>query len=172
MGTKKVKYMFSFFNKTPKSNNQPHIELAEMFWQDTTNPIFNLKFLEPQKLNFSIESLKHVDEYLELAHKEKLSDEDYTTIVIRVGSYLGEVVRKNIDDEYNWLDFKQAKKAHPMIKELGLQLGSMAVLWKEPDNLLFPFAKIDKYLTNGYEDSTYSLATVLLSQHNDSLKTI
>ena len=156
--------MFSFFNKTPKTNNEPHIELSKMFWQDTITPIFNLEFLEPEKLDYSIESLKHVDDYLETAHNEKLNDEDYTTIVIRVGSYVGEVIRENIDNTYNWLDYKEAKKAHPIIKELGLQLGSMAVLWQKPDNLLFPFAKVDKYLINGYEDSTYTLVKTLLSQ--------
>ena len=163
--------MFSFFNKTPKINNQTHIELAKMFWADTTTPIYNIKFLDPSKLDFSVESLKHVDEYLEIAYKNELSDEEYITVIMRVGSYVGEVIRKNLNT-YNWLEYKEAKKAHKIIKEYGLQLSTLAVLWEEPDNILLPFAKVDKYLTNGSEDSTYSFVTIIIAQNNNQLKTI
>ncbi|MFA6552537.1 MAG: hypothetical protein WCT19_03505 [Candidatus Paceibacterota bacterium] len=55
------------------------------------------EFLDAKKLDFSIESLKNVDLYLDQVRKnrESLTEDQLVKIVARCGAYCGEVIRKN-----------------------------------------------------------------------------
>jgi hypothetical protein len=155
--------MFSIFSKTPKPNNKPFEDLSRLLWEDNNDIIYRRDLLNPEKLDFSMDSLNHIDEYLEVIHQEKLeNDEEVIKIALRIGSYVGEVVRKNTDDSYNWLEYKQAVKVNKQLKQFGMQLETMAVLWSEPDTVIMPFAKVVKYLQNGSEDSVYTFGKVFV----------
>ena len=106
-------------------------------------------------------SLKHIDAYLEEVRKDQIPQEALVQMVLRTGSYVGEVIRRSSSNDYNWLNFEEACKVSKLIEGLGMQLGTVAVLWSTPDNLCFPLAKILKYLENGSEDSTYSFAQIV-----------
>ena len=148
--------MFSIFSKKPKINNRPFEDLSLMLWQVENDKTYKHELLVPEKLDFSLESLKHIDDYLEAIHNEPpAEDEEIIKIAIRTGSYVGEVIRKNTN-QFDWLEYKQAAKVDSMVKQLGMQLGTMAILWQEPNNILFPFSKILKYIENGNEDSVYA----------------
>lgn len=154
--------MFSFFKKKPKPSNPPLEDLALMLWQEETNPTYMRESLVVEKLDFSVESLVHIDGYLEKIHKQPPADDEVVQIALRTGAYLGEVIRKNSTETYNWLDFKEATKINDLVKQLGMQIGTAAVLWSEPDNLMFPIAKIIKYIENGSEDSVHFFAQVAI----------
>ncbi len=154
--------MFSFFNKKPKINNQPFEDLSLMLWQYDSDPTYMCDFLVEQKLDFTLESLKHIDEYLEEIRSNIPDDEEQMfKLVLRTGAYVGEVIRKNSNNMFHWLEYKQALKANKAVGQFGMQLGTMAVLWQEPDHVLFPFGKILKYIDNGSEDSTYAFAYIV-----------
>ena len=83
-------------------------------------------------------------------------------MALRSGAYVGEVMRRNSSKDLHWLEFKEASKVSSSIKDMGMQLGTAAVLWTEPDIFYFPLAKILKFIENGTEDNTYSFAKVIL----------
>jgi hypothetical protein len=147
--------MFSIFQRTPKNCDEAFADLSVMLWQDDSKPTFRRETLDPEKFDFSLESLKHLDEYLEMVYQDQPDDETLMPIALRGGAYLGEVIKKHSEQNYHWYDFEQASKLSPMVKELGMSLGTAAVLAVDRENLCFPIAKIMKYLDNGSEDSTY-----------------
>lgn len=161
--------MFSIFKKKPKLGRGPKFsnealaDLSRMLWEEELNPTYKKNLLSTENLDFSVDSLKSIDEYLEMVHAEQPCDEELLKIGLRVGAYVGEVIRKNSSVSYNWLDFDEAAKINKLVVELELHLATSAVLWSEPDNVMFPIAKVLKFVENGNEDSVYYFVKVVLS---------
>ncbi|MEZ5471642.1 MAG: hypothetical protein R3E90_07665 [Marinicella sp.] len=154
--------MFSIFKKKPKLNNQANQDLSIMLLDEPNNPVLNHEFFENKKMDFSLESLEILDEYLESLRANLPENEELVKITLRAGSYIGEVIRKNSETEYNWLDFKEATKVDSSLKRFGFSLGVAAILWSKPNSFVFPLAKVLKRLENGPEDSVHSLARVAI----------
>ncbi len=152
--------MFSFFNKKPKLNNYAMEDLSVMLWNKADNPTHEIDFFDKNKLDYSLESLKHLDEYLEAIHQNTPQEDEIIKIALRAGAYVGEVIRKQAKEEYNWLEFNEAVKVNKMIEQFGMQLATASVLWSEPDNVIFPIAKVLKFIENGSEDSVYFFAEI------------
>lgn len=156
--------MVSFFKKKPKLNNQANEELSWMLYADTDNPIRDLHFFEHRDMDYSLESLNILDQYLELQRFDLPEDEELIKITLRSGSYIGEVIRRNAEEKYNWLEYNEAAKINEQIESvMGFSLATASVLWAEPDSFVFPFAKVLKRLENGSEDSVASLGKVVIS---------
>ena len=154
--------MFNFFKKKPKPCNEAFEDLAHMLIHEEENPTYRKELLSSDTLDYSLNSLKQIDAYLEVIRKDEIPEEDLVKVVLRAGAYVGEVMRKESKLDFHWLDFKEASKISSFVKSLGMQLGTASVLWSAPDNTCFPLAKILKYLENGSEDSTYHFANVLI----------
>jgi len=142
-------------------------ELGQMFaspelMEDDPTP--GAELLDSARLDFSIKSLKFVDDYLAKMRKRRLveNSEDYCKLVLRCGAYVGEVVLRNSNSKgYHWLDWKGALKINKDIADFGESIGGAAVLWDSNDRLIFPLSKVQKFLDNGREDSVQFFAKVM-----------
>jgi len=152
--------MFSFLKRKPKLNNETNEDLAKMLCDNPEDPVINSEYFKNKSMNYSIESLEHLDHYLEGLRAELPEDEVLIKVALRSGSYLGEVIRRQSNENYNWLKFSEAEKLNTYIKDIGYQLGTAMILWSEPENFFFPIAKVLKRLENGSEDSLVSFAKV------------
>ena len=155
--------MISLFNKKPKLNNQASEELSWMLFGDVENPIRNIQFFEEKSMDYSPGSLEMLDEYLEGQRSNMPEGDELIKITLRSGSYVGEVIRRNAEEKYNWLEFSEAVKVSEHIEGIGFGLATVSVLWLEPDNFVFPMAKVLKRLENGADDSVSSLAKIVIS---------
>jgi len=54
-----------------------------------------VKELNRDQLDYSISSLKRVDEYLKKVRKKKLNNYQIALIVLRCGAYCGEIIKNN-----------------------------------------------------------------------------
>lgn len=155
-----------FINKLPEPNIVVS-SIADLLLTDKDSDDFQKKYLEKEKLDYSVQSLKYVDQYLEKArsNKKSLSNDQYATIILRCGSYSGEVIRKNSHKDFTWVTFDEAVKNHEKIKEFGRSLLTQYVLEDRKTNqVIFPMAKVEKYVSNGKEDSLYFYATVVIDK--------
>jgi len=160
----------SFFRKIPSYVDQEFSDLSIMFYHDRENQTYKRELLDEKKLDFSLESLRHVDVYLEVLHAKPPQDEDATVrVVLRCGAYVGEVIRKSSPNKMHWVAFKEAAKFSAFAKGLGYSVATAGILWRDPENMCFPLAKICKFLENGSEDSVYSFAQVILEDQNAPL---
>jgi len=134
-----------------------------MLCHDLENPTYLSELLDPGQLDFSVASLKHLDEYLDALHASPPKHQDqFARVVRRCGAYVGEVIRKNSPKEMHWVSFKEAARRSPYAKEFGYSAATAGILWGDPKNMCFPLAKICKFIENGREDSVYSFARVIV----------
>jgi hypothetical protein len=143
--------------------------LAVMFYDAPQDPTPDVQVLSKDKLDFSIESLSHVEEYLDFVRTQKHTGKPLHILVLRVGGYIGEVIRRHATHKHwHWLDFPEASKLDADIAAMGNSIHVSAILWdarKGRSRFVFPLGKVMKYLQNGQEDSVKFFAQVVI---NDS----
>jgi len=113
--------------------------------KDNETPFSN--FLKCDKLNFSVESLNYVDDYLDMVrkNKKKLNNDQLMKVIIRCGTYLGEVIRKANPKKFKWVTYEQAykiskKEGKEFLDYLGRDLTTSFIIY-DSKNLTFPLAK-------------------------------
>ena len=150
--------------EAPKDRTAMLSDLSRQFYEDRTEPTFGRQHLDPRKLDYSVDSLKHVDEYLEKVRKDKDVQKSWNRVVLRTGAYVGEVIRRNDKNrKWRWIDFETAKSMDPrFFGTFNKSIALAAILHDEKAGFAFPLAKVEKYLDNGSEDSVYFFAQVVL----------
>lgn len=150
--------------ETPVDTNQALSELSQLFYEDQGT--LGQDTLNQNKLDFSLESLKEVNKYLEQVRSNKEIESSWNRVVLRAGAYVGEVIRKNdVKANWRWLDYESAKALEPeFFESLGMSLSSAAVLYSKEKGFTFPLAKVEKFLINGSEDDVYFFATVAIRE--------
>lgn len=162
--------MFNLFKKKNKypDSNEMVVAMSQFLINDTGSdlPTPFKEFLDPTKLDFSIESLLVVDSYLSkvFKHKNELNHDQFIKVVARCGTYCGEVVRKNSNGNLYWITFDTAVLINQKIEDFGKSVGGAFILFEEPDRFLFPLAKVVKFLENGEGDSLWGFAKMALSK--------
>jgi hypothetical protein len=139
-------------------------EVAQMLWLDKENPTFRRDLLDPQKLDFSLQSLRHLDEYLLKIGKDANVEKDWNRTVLRAGAYVGEVIKRaSPPDRYHWLDYETAASLDKIVRSFGYLLTTCAILFSPPNHFVFPLGKVHKCLENGEEDNTHFFAQVIIA---------
>ncbi len=155
--------MPDFFRKSPKYSDAEFSDLAAMLGGDLERSMYKHELLDPEKLDFSVDSLRHIDDYLDALHAEPpASEDDVLRVVLRCGAYVGEVIRRNSQDGLHWVAFKEAAKHSAFAKGLEHSAATAGILWRNAENMCFPLARICKFIENGREDSVCSFASVIL----------
>jgi len=158
------------FSRKPELQDEALGALGQMFASPdliADDPTPGSELLDSSRLDFTIESLGFVDDYLDQMRQRQLAEdsEEYCKLVLRCGAYVGEVIRRNATNKtYHWLDYKGAIKINKSIADFGESLGGAAVLWDSATGLTFPLAKVQKFLDNGREDSVQFLAKVIIEK--------
>ena len=157
---------------------QPHVErcdealldLSEMFFQDVDRPTFGIAFLDPTRLDYSIESLLQVNRYLDAVRSAPRIRDHWNVVVLRCGAYLGEVIRRHCECEaYHWVDFNNARKLDDrLFATYGHRIATSAVLYSPTAGFCFPLAKVEKNLKDGSAEDLPFFVEVLVSRHRTS----
>lgn len=143
-------------------------ELSES-GEETTDDIWMPEWLDRSLLDFSLESLKAVDAYLEKIYQnlQEFPDARQFSTILRSGSYVGEVTKRISRTEHRWFKYNEALKKNKSLKSLlGEEptVGMAGVLIDKNGAFAFPINKVVKYLQNGSEDSVYFFAKVVTSE--------
>src|SRR5438105_515385 len=114
-------------------------------------------------LDYSVESLKSVDAYLQRLHgtAPQQLDDQWISAVLWGGSYVGEVIRRHAPRRYDWIDFDEFVKGYPdTTKLLGSrkQLGACALLTSGGGSFTLPINKILRFIYDGPADSVWFYA--------------
>ena len=133
-----------------------------MLTQDRENPTFKRELLDPSKLDFSVESLRHIDEYLEGLHRNPPQGNDLARVALRCGAYVGEVMRRQLPGTFHWIAQDEAAKYSKLVAGFERSIAVAGILWKNSESMSFPIGKVFKFVENGNEDSVHFFATCLL----------
>ena len=109
--------------------------------------------------DYSVASLMQVDRYLYAVcdAKDGLKRQTYTNMVLATGAYVGEVLRRNSERDWVWMNYDQFVEAFPTLPDatgLTEDLNTAAVLVGDGKEVVLPFNKIMRFLEEGPENST------------------
>jgi|GEM_PF-1624614 len=140
-------------------DNEIFENLADLFVNDASLCDLHLgTHLRCDELDFSVQSLHVVDDYLD-AVRENPGDQKQTLVtVLRAGSYAGEVVRRAAGRSINWLTYENAAPRSDVVKKFGKQPSTLGVLQYGVETVSFPFGKILKFLHFGRDESLHQFA--------------
>ncbi|OTG79777.1 hypothetical protein B9T31_16765 [Acinetobacter sp. ANC 4558] len=169
--------LFIFTNTTHaiESENNFHFnsalsQLSISFYESKKDPIYLHKMLNIQKLDFSMESLKQVDIYLEKVRNKNFRDlpnNQQWEIILRTGAYVGETIKKNDQkSQWIWVDYETAKNKDPELFNMMPDSSLYAAVLTNGENYIFPLDKVAKYLENGSEDSLAFYGQAILEMQN------
>lgn len=157
----------SLFGRRPRTQDFALGELALMFTSPELvahNPTPGIELLDTTRLDFSVESLGLVDDYLEKMRAQTLDEEEVFKLVLRCGAYVGEVILRNSSKAYHWLEYNEALKVCKAIGDFGESTATIVVLWDSNGGLTFPLGKVLKFLENGREDSLQFFAKAIVEE--------
>ena len=138
--------------------------LSLMLAGDAANRTHRCELLRPEALDYSLDSLKHVDAYLDVLHRTPPPQTESLQVVLRAGAYLSEVIRRARPGVFHWVLYEEAARHAPKLRGLRESIGTAGILWRDPESLLFPLGKVCKYLENGAEDSLYTFGYVFVKE--------
>ncbi|MGD7007081.1 hypothetical protein [Metabacillus sp. 84] len=129
-------------------------EISQLLFNDPTAPMPSQALLQSSLYDYTIESLILIEHYLDSINGSRELAADYSRVILRIGAYTGEVIRRNAEREYHWYDYKEAIQLQPILGIWGEQIDTKAVLYcSAADHTVLPLQKVGKYLENGIEDS-------------------
>ncbi|MBS3175599.1 hypothetical protein J4440_06990 [Candidatus Woesearchaeota archaeon] len=128
--------------------------------------------LDRSKLDFSVASLRYVDEYLKIVRKKKLNDRQKALICLRCGTYCGEVIRKNTFD-LEWITYEQEILLENYMGKFKVKkdpIYSYFLYGKHAKSLSQPIQKVIKFFENGEGDSLEFFAKMVIFDNNNAIK--
>ncbi|CDX39474.1 conserved exported hypothetical protein [Mesorhizobium sp. ORS 3359] len=132
--------------------------------------------LDGSKLDYSLDSLKQIDAALQKLHDElpdgtngkdltAVGDKQLQFVTLSLGSYVGEVLRRNLRQGARWEEFEALSENEKQLFGNEKDLGN-AYFIRWADGVVFPLSKVLKFIQNGDEDSVYFYAKVVLKDTN------
>ena len=147
-----------------EDQNEALAGVAELFLHDALEPTFGKEYLKLESLDFSVASLRLIDEYLDVVPKLKGFDRNQLQVILRTGAYVGEVIRRNSKTaQWRWLNYETAKTISPTAFDRFGKIPATAAVLYNGKTFAFPLAKVQKRLTNGPEDSLQFYGSALVS---------
>jgi hypothetical protein len=124
--------------------------------------------LDRGKLDYSIDSLQQVDEYLAAVHAadpRSISDDEYGRTVLLAGAYLGEVVRRNSPRKYEWMTYDDFSKALPEVSRgLPNQENRQLVLCEPGGSAFTPVEDVMRSVAQGKSQLRAQIEAVFRAQ--------
>ena len=127
--------------------------------------------LNSNVLNYSIESLHEVNHYLKLLHKKakEIANIEYQNTVVWCGAYIGEVIRRNANLAYHWVQYEEymKDKDQRFRNLLPYTLGTHALLiTADASYVTLPINKVVRFLEEGEENNIHFYAGADISKTN------
>ena len=124
------------------------------------------EYLQDEKLDYSLKSLAIIDAYLDFVRKKKktLNDKDLSSIILRCGAYTGEVIKKNSKTKFTWMFYEDLVGKNKTLKDFGKSILTHYILTYNNGGMIFPMAKVEKYIAFGKQESLHFYAHVVINE--------
>jgi hypothetical protein len=142
--------MFGFINKN-KLIKDDLAGIAKLMFQDVSKDPWDHENLSKRNLDFSIESVRYIDRYakrlLAGEYEDDLLKQHFDNMVNRLGAYIGEVIKRNIDHDLQWYEadsvYRYSKHLHKEEDEKETQ----TILYSKKMGIVInPLKEVSKFL--------------------------
>lgn len=117
------------------------------------------------RFDFSLESLHHLDDWLESlrVYKDIIPQALFQSSIYWAGAYFGETLVRLGEGRFRWMSWEDhMRDQHESMRDLMPKSFEYHQILKREDGATFPFSKVSKFMDNGPEESTHFLATTVL----------
>ncbi|MEG0386254.1 MAG: hypothetical protein RR642_16050 [Solibacillus sp.] len=146
-----------FFRRSKLIKNDKKFS-AKLLFKDVSPEKWDQHNLTKENLDFSIDSVRLVNEYADRLMKtdlgQQLLKEHPDNFTVRIGAYLGEVIKNHAPGQYRWFDFTSIKENTVHLNDYIMSVEDEAVLYsRKLDKAICPIYEVKQYF-NG--KSTYN----------------
>jgi hypothetical protein len=119
--------------------------------------------LQRKRLDFSVESLKAVDEWLARLHADGVepSASEAAETIVWTGAYVGEVIRRNSSRAYRWMHYEEymASQDTALQDVIPYSFGTQFVLTAGAGVMTLPINKVGRWLDEGPQNDLHFYAS-------------
>lgn len=126
--------MFGFFNgkKLIKDNLKG---MATLMYEDVSNDPWDQENLTKRNLDYTIESIRYIDQYtnrlMTTEMGTSLLDDHFDNFVLRIGAYIGEVLKRNMNQDITWYEFNSVYHYSSKLDDVQREIKEEAVLYSK-----------------------------------------
>lgn len=140
--------MFGFLNKA-KLKKDDLKGIAKLMYQDVSDDSWDKENLTKRNLDFTIESVRYVDIYVKrLMNTEfgtELLNKHFNNLVDRIGAYIGEVIKNNINQDFYWFESDSVRNySHNL--EFNNNNSESVLYSKKKDMVILPLNVVSEFL--------------------------
>lgn len=164
--------MFDFLNRA-KLIKEDLKYIANLMYQDVSDDSWEKENLTKRILDFSIKSVRYIDVYTKrLMNTEfgiELLNKHFDKLVVRIGAYIGEVIKNNIKQDYYWYKSDSLRNYSPNFDRVyGSNIKTQRVLYsKKRDKVILPFNVISQFLKGSSPYSNFlTYVEEMVKQHS------
>lgn len=128
---------------------------------EDAKPICFPEQLDQDQLDLSLESLRVVDRYLNYLyqHRANLLAAEWHNTVLYAGAYVGEVIRNETDNHFQWVDYDEYVPLHPELKQMiPDRTTPTCAFLVDDERMSMPLNKIARYIDEGSQHSVHYFA--------------
>jgi hypothetical protein len=142
--------MFGFLKK-PKLKKDDLKGIAKLMYQDVSTDVWDQENLTKRNLDFTIESIRVIDLYVKrlmnIGMGMELLDEHFDDFVVRIGAYIGEVIKNHIKQGFYWYDYDSVSHYSSKLDRLDNRSATQSLLYsKKRDIVIFPLHEVSQFL--------------------------
>lgn len=125
--------------------------IAKLMYQDVSEDSWDKENLTKRNLDFTIESVRYMDMYTKrLMNTEfgsELLNKHFDNFVVRIGAYIGEVIKNNIKPDFYWYEADSVRNYSPHLDEMYSDIQTQSVLYsKKRDIVILPLNMVSQFL--------------------------
>jgi hypothetical protein len=142
--------MFGFLNRA-KLKKDDLKGIAKLMYQDVLDDSWDKENLTKRNLDFTIESVRYIDIYTNrLMNTEfgtELLNKHFDNLVVRIGAYIGEVIKNNINQDFYWYESDSVHNYSPNLNGMYNNTQTQSVLYsKKRDKVILPLNIVSQFL--------------------------
>lgn len=142
--------MFSFLNKN-KLIKDDLKGIAKLMYQDVSNDTWDQENLTKRNLDLTIESIRYIDNYtkrlMTTEMGKSLLHNHFDNFVNRIGAYIGEVIKNNINQDHKWYTFDSVYHYSSNLDNVQSEIKEEVVLYSiKNDIVLLPLSEVAQFL--------------------------
>lgn len=141
--------MFGFLYKTKLSKDDLK-GIAKLMYKDVSEDAWDKENLTKRNLDFTVESIRYIDLYakrlMDTVVSTELLNKHFDSFTNRIGAYIGEVIKKNIKQDFHWYEFDSVYHYSSQLDGV-YNRGSYSVLYsKKRDTVILPLVMVSRFL--------------------------
>ncbi|WP_100333051.1 hypothetical protein [Bacillus alkalisoli] len=138
--------MIQFFKKSKLIKDDLKGRASLMF-KDVSEDPWDQENLTIRNLDFSVESIRYIDVYvnrlLTTQTGQELLSNHYEHFVVRIGAYVGEVIKQRITEDFQWYEADSIYLHSPKVEKPPIGIDTETILYsKENDEVISPLQEV------------------------------